>query len=122
MSVDYYTCNYCEETFPDCGSYVSCETCGTHWCSDECAEEEGYVREYCSKHVDLDTRDLMEEYRSAHCDFEDCCDCEYYNPESCKWCRDEDYPDYMLLNKELELLKIKREDLIAIINKEEKLP
>ena len=31
MSVDYYTCHNCEETFCDCGEYVSCE-CGNVWC------------------------------------------------------------------------------------------
>ena len=40
MSIDYYSCNNCGETFPDCGDYVSCEGCGTKWCCDECAEEE----------------------------------------------------------------------------------
>ena len=29
MGVDFYSCHYCEETFPDCGSYVSCE-CGNY--------------------------------------------------------------------------------------------
>jgi hypothetical protein len=119
MSVDYYTCNNCGYNFPDCGHFVSCESCGTMWCSDECAEEDGFVREYCSKHPDLDNRDLMEEYREDHCNFEDCADCEYYNPESCKYCRSEDYEDHILLTKALELLKMSREELVKIINEEE---
>ena len=119
MSVDYYTCNNCGYNFPDCGHFVSCESCGTMWCSDECAEEDGFVREHCSKHPDLDNRDLMEEYRENHCDFEDCADCEYYNPESCKYCRNEDYEDYVLLTKALELLKMTREELVKVINEAE---
>lgn len=49
MGVVFYTCNRCGETFPDCGDYVSCEGCGTVWCCDECAEEDGFVAEYCKK-------------------------------------------------------------------------
>jgi|HubBroStandDraft_4_1064222.scaffolds.fasta_scaffold00029_31 hypothetical protein len=48
MGVDWYPCNYCGRTFPDCGDYVLCSgndgNCGTEWCSDKCAEKEGYVR------------------------------------------------------------------------------
>lgn len=118
MGVEFLTCSYCEDNFADCGYYVTCETCGTNWCSDGCAEAEGFVREHCSKHTDLDDRDLMEEYREEHCDYEDCCDCEYYNPESCKYCRHEDYADFVLLNKALELLKMSREELVEAINSE----
>lgn len=116
MSVDYLVCSNCGDTFPDCGYWLSCESCGTCWCSDECAEEDGFVREYCSKHPDLDDRDLMESYRRTHCDFEDCTECEHYNPESCKYCRKEDYEDYVLLEKALELLKMSREELVKMIN------
>lgn len=116
MSIDYLTCDNCGEAFPDCINYVSCENCGTCWCSYECAEEDGFVREHCSKHPDLDDRDLMEEYREDHCDFEDCTNCEHYNPESCKYCRKEDYEDYVLLEKALELLKMSREELVKVIN------
>lgn len=116
MGIDYLTCNYCGEAFPDCIHYVSCESCGTVWCSDECAEEDGFMREHCSKYPDLNDGDLMEEYRAIHCDFKDCTECEYYNPESCKYCRKEDYEDYVLLEKALELLKMSREDLVRMIN------
>lgn len=116
MSVDYLVCKNCGDTFPDYGHFVFCENCGTHWCSDECAEDDGHVEEHCSKHPDLDNGDLMELYREDHCDFEDCTECEYYNPESCKYCRGEDYDDEMLLNKALELLKISREELVNVIN------
>ena len=43
MSVDFYACDNCGKTFPDCGRYYTCNCdCGRHWCSLECAEEEGY--------------------------------------------------------------------------------
>ena len=116
MSIDYLVCENCGDTFPDCGYWVSCENCGTHWCSDECAEEYGYRKEHCSKHPDLVNRDLMESYREDHCNFEDCTECEHYNPDSCKYCRGEDYDDETLLSKALELLKMSREELINVIN------
>lgn len=62
MGVEYYTCNYCGETFSDCGGFVICE-CGTKWCDDECAEADGYISEHCSLHPDLDDYDLMYDYR-----------------------------------------------------------
>lgn len=116
MSVFYLVCESCRDTFPDRGYYVSCENCGTVWCSDECAEDDGHIYEYCSKHPSLDNRDLMESYREDHCDFEDCTECEYYNPESCKYCRGEDYDDGVLLDKALELLEMSREELVKIYN------
>lgn len=118
MSVDFLVCNNCLDTFADCGSYVVCENCGTAWCSYDCAEEDGYMKEHCSKHPDLDNRELMEHYREHHCDFDDCTECEHYNPESCKYCRKEDYEDGVLLDKALELLKMSREELVSIINSE----
>lgn len=117
MSVDYYTCHHCEDTFPDCGYYVRCQSCGTKWCSDECAEEDGYIPEHCSIHKDLKNRDLMEQYRDCYCDHIDCCDCGFYEPDSCKYCRCEDYEDSFLLEKALEILGISRYDLINAINK-----
>jgi hypothetical protein len=44
MGVSFYICHYCKYTFPDCGPYERCESCGRHWCSDEyddCAKKEG---------------------------------------------------------------------------------
>ena len=116
MSVDYLTCNYCEENFPDCGYYVLCESCGTNWCSEECAEQDGFIGENCAKYQYLYDRDLMEEYRETHCDFEDCTECEHFRPDSCKYCRKEDYTDDVLLDKALELLKMSREELVKVIN------
>ena len=118
MGVDFLVCNYCEETFPDCGHFVSCEGCGTHWCSDECAEEDGYVPEHCRKHPELNGFDEMYNYREDNCDYKSCCYCEYYELASCKFCRGEDYSDETLLSKALALLNMTREDLVNVINKE----
>lgn len=63
MSVEFYVCKNCGSTFPDCGEYISCEQCFTHWCSDECAEEDGYNKEHCAAHEELDDGDLMDMYR-----------------------------------------------------------
>lgn len=111
MGVDYYSCHNCEETFPDCGYYVTCQSCFTHWCSEECAAEEGYVEEHCSKH-NIFNRDDMEHFRENNCEHDDCVECEHYEPDSCKYCRNEDYEDNELLDKALELLNMTREDLI----------
>lgn len=116
MGVDFLVCNNCGETFPDCGSWVWCESCGTDWCSDGCAEEDGFIREHCADRPYLDNRDLMEEYRETHCDFDDCIECEHYRPDSCKYCRKEDYTDHILLDKALELLKMSRKELVKLIN------
>ena len=117
MSVDYYTCHNCEETFCDCGEYVSCE-CGNVWCSDECAEEEGYVAEHCKLHPELGYYGRRE-YRQEHCEHDTCLECENYAIASCKYCREEDYEDGFLLEKALELLKMCREDLIKIVKESE---
>ena len=112
MSIDYYICKNCNDTFPDCGTYITCESCFTHWCSEECAEEDGYISEHCKAHPDLTDRDLMEMYREKNCNYKDCCDCEYYEPDSYKYCRKEDFEDYELLEYAMELLNITREQLI----------
>jgi len=82
MGVDWLACNYCGETFPDCGHFVRCEECGATWCSDECANEEGY--EY-----DEETGE-----------------------QSCKWCREEDFTDSELLKEALSQLGMNREELV----------
>ncbi len=112
MGVDFYSCHYCEETFPDCGSYVSCK-CGNYWCSMECAEEEGFVQPHCKLHPELDDEELIDEYAAKHCNRKYCSDdCENYVASSCKFCREEDYEDYKLLEKALKLLDMSREELI----------
>ena len=41
MSVDFYPCHYCGETFCDVGDYESCD-CGLRWCCMDCAKSDGY--------------------------------------------------------------------------------
>lgn len=112
MSVEFYTCKHCGETFSECGDFVECESCGTKWCDDECAEADGYIREYCSLHPDLDSYDSMHDYRIEHCDCGSCADCGYFVLDSCKYCREEDFDDYVLLEYALQLLGVNREELI----------
>lgn len=116
MGVEFYTCDNCGETFADCGEYVSCETCCTKWCCDECAEEDGYVGEHCKLHPDLDDYDIMYEYMKKHCKYDSCTDCEHYVPYSCKYCRKEDYPDNVLLDYCMELLGVTRDQLVEKYN------
>lgn len=120
MSIDYYSCNNCGETFPDCGDYISCEGCGTSWCCDECAEEDGYVAEHCKKYDVYGYSDLDDERRIRDCEYSYCNDCPEYVSDSCKYCRNEDYDDLTLLNKALEMLHMKREELVEVYNSDTK--
>lgn len=101
MGVDWYSCKSCEDTFCDCGDYVSCE-CGEHWCSDECAEADGYKRESCKLRYDVDDNECES---SCYC-------CENHIESSCKYCREEDFSDEVLLDYALQKLGLPREDLI----------
>lgn len=100
MAIDYYTCKHCGETFPDVNDYVSCD-CGEHWCSMECAIEDGYIDEHCLIYANLDYRDTMEDYRNKHdvCYgmYDNCEECPHYAPASCKYCRGEDFDEHELL-------------------------
>lgn len=119
MSIDYYVCNNCGEGFPDCGDYITCEGCRTKWCCDECAEEDGFVAEHCKKYEVYGYSDLDDERRIRDCEYSHCNDCSEYVPDSCKYCRNEDYDDLTLLNKALELLHMNREELIEVVNKKQ---
>ena len=90
MGVDYYTCNRCEDTFPDCGSYTGCE-CGVHWCCDECADTEGYREEEDGFTPEGST---------------------WEQGTSCNYCRKEDFSDYQILEFAISLLSMTREGLI----------
>lgn len=96
MGVDYYSCKNCGETFPDCGDYVGCE-CGKHWCSDECAEVDGFQEE-------------EDGFQPV--------DSQWEQETSCQFCRKEDFEDSELLTLALELLKITREDLVAMFSRQ----
>ncbi|MEH6848089.1 hypothetical protein CON15_19665 [Bacillus cereus] len=86
MGVDFYPCENCGETFPDCGYYVSCE-CGMHWCSDGCAEEHGH--------------ESREDEETG------------YEESSCMYCREEDFDDNSLLYHALDLLNMDRQQIIG---------
>jgi hypothetical protein len=47
MSVCWYCCDRCEKSFNDCQYYVLCNDvdCPKRWCSDICAEEDGFNEE-----------------------------------------------------------------------------
>ncbi|MGL5330368.1 MAG: hypothetical protein ACRDD7_13950 [Peptostreptococcaceae bacterium] len=121
MGVDYLICSNCRDGFPDCGSFVTCDYdaggCGTNWCSEECAEEEGYVKCSCKLGKELNEYEgYCEEGCDKYKDKYDSCnsvDCENYTPTSCKYCRKEDFSDEQLLDKAMSLLGMNREDLIA---------
>lgn len=100
MSVDFFDCKVCGESVCECGDFVSCE-CGNKWCSEECAEEDGYKEEHCK----LGYEDSDECERA-------CYDCDNNIERSCKYCREEDYEDDVLLKFALKSLGMKREALI----------
>lgn len=37
MGVEFFSCCACEETYPDCGYYFSCD-CGQSYCGNMCGE------------------------------------------------------------------------------------
>ncbi|AKC02697.1 hypothetical protein CPT_Stills69 [Bacillus phage Stills] len=90
MGVDYYACKSCEDTFPDCGYHVSCE-CGHHWCSDDCAEGDGYEH-------------IVDEERN-------------HETISCNFCRGEDVDDSDLLAAFLHMTKMTRTQAVEWYNK-----
>lgn len=101
MSVDYYACDNCGDTFPDCGTYVSCE-CGRNWCCDECAEDQGYQGASCKLNYDCDDNE---------CEIE-CWKCENQIESSCSFCRKEIFDDVELLDYALHLLALTRDELM----------
>jgi hypothetical protein len=92
MGVDYKVCKFCEDTFPDCGKFVSCE-CGEKWCSDSCAEADGFRRE---------PEGFTPEGAS------------WVQDTSCNFCRSEDANDSELFSFALELLSITRSELVKM--------
>lgn len=118
MGVDFYPCSRCGDTYCDCGDYVTCCEdalgCGRDWCSDECAEADGYIREHCKLDKEVEYRYCVEECKLSD---DGCCtECEHYVGASCKYCRHEDYEDKELLEFALKMLDMSRNDLIEAIN------
>lgn len=92
MGIDFLVCNECETGFPDVNDYKFCE-CGRDWCDEECAEKGG-LRQVLDK----------DGYDSGESD--------------CKYCREEEFEDDVLLNFVLKREGISREDLINLYKKE----
>ena len=46
MSVDYYTCQNCHDTFPDCCDYFCCSGCESMFCTNECGGRELIKKAY----------------------------------------------------------------------------
>jgi hypothetical protein len=90
MSIDYFSCDRCGESFPDVIDFVSCD-CGINWCSSECAEGDGYREEPDGYLPEGDT---------------------YERDTSCKYCRHEDFSDSELLSFSLTKLNMNRKGLI----------
>ncbi|EML6324883.1 hypothetical protein QCQ60_005227 [Bacillus cereus] len=90
MGVDYYVCKSCEDTFCDCGYFVSC-ICGYRWCCDECAENDGVAGE-----IDEETGDVLDD------------------SNTCKFCRNEDFTDWELFKFARALLGKSREELVEL--------
>ena len=101
MGVDFLTCHFCGRTFADCGDYESCE-CGEHWCSLDCANEDGLKEESCKKGYDVNNN---------VCEI-GCWRCNNHIERTCNYCREEDFEDVILLNFALEKLDITRKELI----------
>lgn len=114
MSVDYLICKNCGDTFCDCGDFVSCEEwCENVWCSDECAKADGFVDEHCLKYDVFGYDELNECREENECAYDSCSDlCEHYVLKSCKYCREEDFDDLVLLNFVLKSINKTREDII----------
>ena len=84
MGVDFYACQICDETFPDCGNYFGCE-CGAMFCSTKCGkpdtedennptcclcrkdEATDYVLlKFLLKHVKMTRNQVLEMYRNEN--------------------------------------------------------
>ena len=89
MGIDYLSCDHCGDGFPDCVDYVYC-SCDKHWCSYDCALEDGFEELDEDEYPELD-----EDER-----------------KSCKYCREEDFDDSVLLNFLMDKFGWNRETVI----------
>jgi len=115
MSIDYYTCYVCGNTFPDCGNYVRCdnENCYAHWCCDKCASKDDATESYCK--LDRYYEDFQPEDPEL-CDEEYCEECSEFEYGGCDYCRGLNYEDDELLRYALKELGIDRSGLIEKYN------
>lgn len=87
MGVDFYTCTYCDETYPDCGDYFACD-CGINYC--------------CYKCGDGKTKDNES--------IDNCVNFSYKDEKTCRICRNEYVTDYHLLDYLLKVCRLTREE------------
>lgn len=92
MGVDFYACNSCGDTFPDCGDHEGCIECGRKWCDIECGESEGLRPSLCD---------------SCENDTGENCECE---GSICGFCRKEKVEDHELLDYALDKLNVSRDE------------
>ncbi|MCC0645356.1 hypothetical protein KGF41_13905 [Clostridioides sp. ZZV14-6150] len=105
MSVDFYNCTACGEIFCDCGDFIGCD-CGKKWCSEECANDDGFKKEQCKLKINMyDDK----EKKNHNCPIW-CYDCVNYTENTCNYCSGEIIEDYELLNFALKLLNIESKD------------
>lgn len=95
MGVDFFPCDYCEDTICDAGDFVSCNECGRSWCDERCGAHGGLKFQRCD---DCETDDEAEE-----------CGC--LEEAVCGYCRKEMVTDYDLLNYALKGLDMSRDEL-----------
>lgn len=98
MGVDFYPCEECGETFPDCGDYCSCEMCSVMLCT-PCANEKGLS----SQITDLNQCDEAEKAEAVG---EGYCQCPY--------CTGESVTEELLMKFAMEKLGVDREGLAAM--------
>jgi len=111
MSVDFFDCTVCGESVCTCGDFERCE-CGRKWCSLECAYEDGFKENACKNGYE-DSDDCGSGL--------DCWDCDNNQEEkSCKYCREEDFKDSILLEYALKGLEVTRQELIEMYKLENK--
>lgn len=99
MGVDFLVCSACGETFPDCGSFVTCNEdfggCGKRFCSEECAQ---YQRGDAEEDGDY------EAFEEASAEEQEA------TKSSCIDCRGENPSDGNLLHFLLELTDMSRKE------------
>lgn len=92
MGVDYYACEKCNKTYPDCGNYFVCRGCDSNFCSDKCG-----ARQIVEDEIDEYDFDLT----------------------TCVFCRKEVFTDNQIICALLKHFSITREQAIEICRQQE---
>lgn len=117
MSLDYNVCDNCGEVTVN--YEIRCESCGRHWCSYECSEEDGHLPTHCDKYGIYGETEVKKCREIYKCKTE-CTKCEYLVPNLCAYCRDEKFEDSELLKYALGLLRMTKEELILVVKNTKK--